>query len=314
MLSDARLDFIKGVLGDGIIVKHSMRLWKGNISFSCDEDDVNHWRGHRIIRASKYKLTCTRQYYLKEFKTAKTISTFFSAFCRGHCYKTKYGLFVPECHYEKFFEKHLDAKRRTYELRDIIIRDKDRLIEELKKQYVPVAHDMWQRRYGDGGEPTANYVANVVQKYVDRFPSDNRIKSQYTVDLYQINPFVAEDDIVSLYTDGDEHNMKVYRAFYDAIISRRQAIKVITKKFIKELEAMDDVDGRILAGICKRMFNKISNYVPSFHYDEELTAALSEICDTAIVTSSCRTRDKMVEMSRKVVNILDSNKMLLLRI
>jgi len=313
MLSDDRKQFIKDILDDGIIVRCSLRLWRGTISFSCHEDDANHWRGHRIIPSSRYKLTCTRKYHMKEFKASRDISKFFTLYCKGNCYRTRYGLFVPRVHYDQFFEKFNDAKRRTYELRDLIIRDRPRMVEELKKQYVPVAHDMWVRRYGDGGEPTQNYISKVVQMYVDRFPSENRLKSMYNAEVYQVNPLM-ENDVVSMYVDSSEHNDRVYRAFYDAIIERRQALKVVCKKFLAEIKDGANANNRTLSGMCKRLFRKMRNYINCMYYDEELFAAIDEMCDALIVPGDGRDSQEMIDMVSRVINIIDSNRMLLLRI
>jgi hypothetical protein len=314
MLSDERREFVRGILDDGIIVKCSLRLWKGTISFSCHEDDVNHWRGHRIIPSSRYRLTCSRKYHMKEFKTSRDITKFFKLYCNGNCYRTRYGLFVPRVHYDSFFEKFNDAKRRTYELRDTILRDRDRMIEELKKQYVPVAHDMWVRRYGDGGEPTQNYIEKVVQMYVDRFPNERRLKSMYNAEVYQINPFMDDDSIVASYVDNGEHNDRIYRAFYDAIIERRQSLKVVCMRFLDEMVEEAGGNNRTLSGICKRLFRKMRNYINCMYYDKPLFDAIDDMCDNLIVPGEGRDSEEMISMVKNIIEVIDSNTMLLLRV
>ncbi len=313
MLSDDRLEFIKKILDDGMIVKHSMRLWKGSISFNCHENDVNHWRGEKIIQASRYRLTCQRKYHMKEFKTANAISNFFYAFCKSYCYRTRYGIFVPRQYQDMFFEKHLDAKRRALELRDIMLDEKDRIIEELKEQYVPVAHDMWQRRYG-GGDPTQGYVNTIVQMYVDKFPSDNKIKSMYNVETYQIDPFMKSDQIISKHLDKDNHNMQVYREFYDAILSRRQSSRFVVIKFLEEIKNRPDGDRRFMRGLSKRIFNKMMGYMNCMYYDEDLHSAISDLCDLVVVSDDNRTRGNVINSLDRVLSSIDLNRMLLMRV
>lgn len=308
MLSNERLEFVKGIVESGVFVKTSVSIWKGNISFVCHEDDVNYGMGERILPASRYKITCTRPLKASHFNISKFISKSFNATKREFSYRTKYGLFIHNSNIDGFFERVDRIRSDMDSLVDRIVSERGSIIEDLRKQYSEVAIDTWRRRYGDG-KPPANYVENMVSRYVDRFPSETTIRKKFRMEIFPATPVITEDMPLYRHIDHGRHNMKVYRELYDEIIDRRKTLYHVAVKLIGFIESKED-SGKNLAGAYKRIFLKMRGYMTMMFYDEGLLAVLNRLCDTLSVSDGGRSKDGVVSMLVEIADMIKTDKML----
>jgi len=313
MLSKERFDFVDELVKNGMFVRKIGRVWKGNISFRCHEDDVNYGKGERVLPASRYRIECSREIRIPEFNSGKFITKSFNMFCKDHVYKTRYGLFVHNTNVPKFFEKVHSVKSQLDELRDRIIDNRERIIDDMRTQYTQVAKDIWQRRYGDHGKPPANYVEQLVKRYVDRFPANESLGTRFTIEVFPVMPIVTDDMAMHAHIDSANHNMRVYRALYNEILYKRKGLYYVAGDLADVLADKADT-GKGLAGAYKRTFLKMRGYITAMYYDPEVCVILNEICDTVAVNEESRERDKVVTLLKEVAHIVETDKMFVIHV
>jgi hypothetical protein len=332
-VDQVRNDWALALMNEGVIVKITMKRWRGTASLKHSDLGLKFIDGDSMSFSSRYiKLGSQKLLPPEVLNELSTIERRARDHLNNYSFDTVWGRFVPFRAFDDWERGNEEIRGAYTEQAKMMGERYEDIVARVKHDYRSMGRDVWSRLYpNDTAGATESFLEDFSDRMVSKIPTREKIVASFQYDcayfMIPMPSFIASDiakadDIARESEEKDQkHNlaMESRRRIADEYINKKsEMIDGFLKSTVNEMrshigELCDNIlhsmaQKEKIKDIRKNDIKKIHETLKkvellNFHEDEEIEKKLRELKCEVDKFKGERDKDLIVDKLREIVDI-----------